>query len=118
MLEDPTTRYPSSRLITFPLDVTDAPAITTAFNQTTSYFGRIDVVFNNAGYFIVSEAEGMPHKAAREMFDVLLWGAENVMRKAIRCFRDINRPSGGLILNLSSCNVSIPQFGCVHYASA
>jgi NAD(P)-dependent dehydrogenase (short-subunit alcohol dehydrogenase family) len=118
MLEDLTTRYPSSRLVTFLLDVTDAPAITTAFNQATSYFGRIDVVFNNAGYFIVSEAEGMPHKAAREMFDVLLWGAENVMREAIRCFRDINRPAGGLILNVSSRNVSIPQLGCVHYASA
>ncbi|KAG2367754.1 hypothetical protein BDR07DRAFT_1271415 [Suillus spraguei] len=118
MLEDLTAKYPSSRLVTFPLDVTDTPSIATAFNQAISHFNRIDVVLNNAGYYIVSEAEGMPHKAAREMFDVLLWGAENVMREAIRCFRDVNRPMGGRLLNVSSRNALIPQVGTVHYASA
>ncbi|KAG1865838.1 hypothetical protein DFJ58DRAFT_770489, partial [Suillus subalutaceus] len=70
------------------------PSIAAAFNEAISHFNRIDVVLNNAGYCVVSEAEGMSHKAAREMFDVLLWGAENVMREAIRCFRDVNRPPG------------------------
>lgn len=118
MLEDLTAEYPSSRLVTFPLDVTDTPSITTAFNQAISHFNRVDVVLNNAGYYRVSETEGMPHKAAREMFDVLFWGAENVMREAIRCFRDVNRPIGGRILNVSSRNAFIPQVGTVHYASA
>lgn len=118
MLEDLTAKYPASRLITFLLDVTDTPSITAAFNEAISHFNRIDVVLNNAGYYIVSEAEGMPHKAAREMFDVLLWGAENVMREAIRCFRDVNRPVGGLLLNVSSRTAIIPQPGTVHYASA
>lgn len=118
MLEDLTAKYPPSRLITFPLDVTDTPSIATAFNQAISHFNRIDVVLNNAGYYIVSEAEGMSHKAAREMFDVLLWGAENVMREAIRCFRDVNRPMGGRLLNVSSRTAIVPQPGTVHYASA
>ncbi|KAG1885451.1 hypothetical protein F4604DRAFT_1726220 [Suillus subluteus] len=118
MLEDLTTRYPSSRLVTVPLDVTDTPSITTAFNQAISHFNRVDVVLNNAGYYIVSEAEGLSHKAAREMFDVLLWGAENVMREAIRCFRDVNRPMGGRILNLSSRNAFIPQVGTVNRVSS
>src|SRR6267154_762729 len=118
MFEDLTAQYPSSRLVTFPLDVTDTPSITTAFNHAISHFNRIDVVFNNAGYYIVSEAEGMPHKAAREMFDVMLWGAENVMREAIRCFRDVNRPMGGQLLNVSSRTAIVPQAGTVHYASA
>jgi len=118
MLEDLTAKYPSSRLVTFPLDVTDTPSITTAFNEALSHFNRIDIVLNNAGYYMVSEVEGMPHKAAREMFDVLLWGAENVMREAVRCFRDVNRPVGGRLLNLSSRTAIIPQPGTVHYASA
>ncbi|KAG2113928.1 uncharacterized protein F5147DRAFT_744111 [Suillus discolor] len=118
MLEDLTARYPSSRLVTFMLDVTDTPSITTAFNEALSHFNRIDIVLNNAGYCVVSEAEGASHKAAREMFDVLLWGAENVMREAIRCFRDINRPVGGRLLNLSSRTAIIPQPGTVHYAAA
>ncbi|KAG2055179.1 NAD(P)-binding protein [Suillus hirtellus] len=118
MLEDLTAKYPSSRLVTFLLDVTDTPSITTAFNEALSHFNRIDIVLNNAGYCMVSEAEGMSHKGAREMFDVLLWGAENVMREAIRCFRDVNRPMGGRLLNLSSRTAVIPQPGTVHYASA
>jgi NAD(P)-dependent dehydrogenase (short-subunit alcohol dehydrogenase family) len=118
MLEDLTAKYPSSRLVTFLLDVTDTPSITTVFNQAISHFNRVDIVLNNAGYYIVSEAEGLSHKAAREMFDVLLWGAENVMREAIRCFRDVNRPMGGRILNISSRNAFIPQVGTVHYAAA
>lgn len=118
MLEDLTAKYPSSRLITFLLDVTDTPSIAAAFNEAISHFNRIDIVLNNAGYYIVSEAEGMPHKAAREMFDVLLWGAENVMREAIRCFRDVNCPVGGRLLNVSSRTAIIPQPGTVHYASA
>ncbi|KAG1746104.1 hypothetical protein EDB19DRAFT_1953769 [Suillus lakei] len=109
MLEDLTARYPSSRLLTFPLDVTDTPSIAAAFNQAISHFNRVDVVLNNAGYYIVSEAEGMPHKAAREMFDVLLWGAENVMREAVRCFRDVNCPVGGRLLNVSSRTAIVPQ---------
>jgi NAD(P)-dependent dehydrogenase (short-subunit alcohol dehydrogenase family) len=118
MLEDLTAKYPTSRLVTFLLDVTDTPSITAAFNEAISHFNRIDVVLNNAGYYIVSEAEGMPHKAAREMFDVLLWGAENVMREAIRCFRDVNCPVGGRLLNVSSRTAILPQPGTVHYASA
>ncbi|KAG2153662.1 uncharacterized protein EDB93DRAFT_208120 [Suillus bovinus] len=118
MLEDLTAKYPSSRLAVFPLDVTDTPSITAAFNEALSHFNRIDIVLNNAGYYIVSEAEGIPHKAAREMFDVLLWGAENVMREAIRCFRDVNRPMGGRLLNVSSRTAMIPQPGSTHYASA
>ncbi|KAG1812418.1 uncharacterized protein BJ212DRAFT_1483055 [Suillus subaureus] len=118
MLEDLTAKYPSSRLVTFPLDVTDTPSIAAAFNEAISRFNRIDIVLNNAGYYMVSEAEGMSHRAAREMFDVLLWGAENVMREAIRCFRDVNRPMGGRLLNVSSRTAIIPQPGTVHYASA
>jgi len=118
MLEDLTAQYPSSRLITLPLDVTDAPSIAIAFDQAISHFNRVDVVFNNAGYCIVSEAEGMPHKAAREMFDVLFWAAENVMREAIRCFRDLNRPTGGRLLNVSSRTAIVPQAGTAHYAAA
>ncbi|KAG2121363.1 hypothetical protein BD769DRAFT_1009181 [Suillus cothurnatus] len=118
MLEDLTATYPSSRLVTFPLDVTDTPSIAPAFDVAVSHFNRIDVVLNNAGYSIVSEAEGVPHKTAREMFDVLFWGAENVMREAIRCFRDVNRPVGGRLINVSSRTAIIPQPGTVHYASA
>jgi hypothetical protein len=60
----------------------------------------------------------MPHKAAREMSDVLLWGTENVMREAIRCFREVTRPTGGRLLNISPRTASVPQAGVTRYASA
>ncbi|THG96423.1 hypothetical protein EW026_g5403 [Hermanssonia centrifuga] len=65
-------------------------------------FGRIDVVFNNAGYGMLAEVEGTPEDKARVMFDVNFWGATNVSREAVRFFREVNKPTGGRLLNVSS----------------
>lgn len=100
MLDDLTKLYPKNRLLTLPLDVTVPGDITTAFVKAREAFGRIDVVFNNAGLAIVSEAEGMPDDDAKLLFDTLFWGAANVTKEAVTTFRDFNRPPGGRLLQV------------------
>ncbi|KAF9234463.1 hypothetical protein BU15DRAFT_89984 [Melanogaster broomeanus] len=74
-----------------------------AFSQTKESFGRLDVVFNNAGYGIFGASEATPTDAARALFDVNFWGAVNVSRAAVKFFREVNEPGrGGVLLQNSS----------------
>lgn len=118
MISDLSTKYPASQLLVLELDVSDPAAITIAFNQAVASFNRVDVVLNNAGFYVVGEVEGISDKSSRAMFDTMFWGAGNVMREAVRCFRDINRPMGGQLLNVSSRTALLPQPGAVLYAAS
>lgn len=117
-MTDLSTKYPASQLLVLQLDVSDPAAITAAFKQAVATFNRVDVVLNNAGFYVVGEVEGISDKNSRAMFDAMFWGAGNVMKEAIRCFRDINRPMGGQLLNVSSRTALVPQPGSTLYAAA
>lgn len=102
VLTDLQKKYPEDRLLVLQLDVTKPSEITAAFEAAVARFGRIDVVFNNAGYAVQGEAEGTPHDVARKMFEVNFWGAANVTHEAVRVFREVNNPKGGRLLQMSS----------------
>ena len=95
-----------------------AQDIKDAFAKAKETFGRIDVVFNNAGWAVAGEIEGHPEKEARRMFDTNFWGAANVSKEAVRFFRDENKPSGGLLLNNSALNGVQAQPGLGYYAAS
>ncbi|KIJ67600.1 hypothetical protein HYDPIDRAFT_26026 [Hydnomerulius pinastri MD-312] len=117
MLSDIPAQY-SSQLLVLTVDVKDPVQITKAFDGALKRFGRIDVVFNNAGICIISEAEGMNEEHARDMFDVLFWGAANVTKEAIKVFRESNKPAGGHLLQMSSRTALKVVPGVAHYAAA
>ncbi|KZT72439.1 NAD(P)-binding protein [Daedalea quercina L-15889] len=102
-----------SRLLILQLDVTRIEQIQETFAEAVTAFGRIDVVFNNAGYALLGEVEGTPDDAARAVLEVNLWGAVNVTREAIRVFREVNVPQGGRLLQVSSSVAvgSLPALG-------
>lgn len=112
-LDDLKAKYPATQLITIKLDVDKAQEITEAFAKAKAAFGRIDVVFNNAGWSMMGETEGVPEDVARKLFETNFWGASNVSREAVRFFREENKPSGGLLLNNSSLMgiTAIPGMG-------
>lgn len=101
-LADLQQKYPEDRLLVLPLDVTKAGEITKAFDAAAARFGRVDVVFNNAGFAVQGEVEGTPDDVARKLFEVNFWGAANVTREAVRVFREVNKPQGGRLLQMSS----------------
>ncbi|EGN97879.1 hypothetical protein SERLA73DRAFT_74131 [Serpula lacrymans var. lacrymans S7.3] len=113
-----TALYPPSQLLALPLDVTDPSSITAAFQHARATFGRVDVVFNNAGFYVVSEAEGISDVRARQAFEVLFWGAAAVSREAVAFFRDVNDPRGGRLLQMSSRTALEGPACSVHYAAA
>ncbi|KAG2053315.1 NAD(P)-binding protein [Suillus hirtellus] len=103
VLSDLQARYSSDKLLVLKVDVTKQEDIDEAFARTRSAFGRLDVVFNNAGYGLIAEIEGTPDDIARGIFETNFWGATNVSRAAVKFLREVNEPGkGGIILQVSS----------------
>jgi NAD(P)-dependent dehydrogenase (short-subunit alcohol dehydrogenase family) len=102
VLSDLAEQYPSSQLLIIQMDVVKTSEVAAAFAKAKEVFGRVDVVFNNAGIAILGEMESMSDQDARQIFEVNFWGASNVMREAIRTFREVNKPTGGRLLQVSS----------------
>ncbi|KAG1725519.1 NAD(P)-binding protein [Suillus lakei] len=94
--------YPSSQLLIVQMDVVKSSEVAAAFAKAKEVFGRVDVVFNNAGMTIIGEMESLSDEEARRIVEVNFWGASNVTREAIRMFREVNRPIGGRLLQVSS----------------
>ena len=113
VLNDFAAQYTSEQLLVLRLDVSKPDEIKAAFAKAKEAFGRIDVVFNNAGYAVAGELEGVPDKSARMMFEVNFWGAAHVSQEAVRFFREENKPQGGrLIQNSAGVGlVTMPTFG-------
>lgn len=101
-LADLAAKHSPEKLLVLKLDVTDPAQIKAAFNAAKERFGRIDVVFNNAGIAVLAEVEGASDAGARKTFEVNFWGAANVSREAVKFFREVNKPVGGLLLQNSS----------------
>ncbi|KAF7795780.1 hypothetical protein EIP86_006947 [Pleurotus ostreatoroseus] len=101
-LDDLKAKYAADKLLVLRLDVTIAKEIADAFQKAIDVFGRIDVVFNNAGYSVFAEVEGTTNEVARALFNTNFFGAMDVSREAVRVFRDVNRPIGGRLLITSS----------------
>ncbi|EPQ54259.1 NAD P-binding protein [Gloeophyllum trabeum ATCC 11539] len=101
-LDDLRGNYPSTQLLVLKVDVTNKQDIQDAFNAAKNAFHQVDIIFNNAGYGILGEIEGTPEETARAMFDVNFWGAANVTIEGVKFMRDVNKPAGGRILQVTS----------------
>ncbi|AGB73167.1 MULTISPECIES: oxidoreductase [Rhizobium] len=86
------------RMITLPLDVTDAAAAKAAVEKAVETFGGFDVLVNNAGYGLFGAIEEGTPEEYRPMFEVNVFGLIETTRAAL----PILRRSGGTIVNMSS----------------
>ena len=103
MLQELSASCPEDKLLVLKVDVANPADIHHTFARIKEVFGRLDVVFNNAGTVIVGEAEMTPIDDARALFDVNFWGAVHASRESIKFFREVNEPGrGGILLQSSS----------------
>ena len=99
-------------------DVTDPTAVAHFFTAVKERYGRIDVVFNNAGRFAPATSFGdLDVPTWREMIDTNLNGAFYVAREAFRAMRDQN-PQGGRIINNGSISAYVPRPGAASYTTS
>jgi NAD(P)-dependent dehydrogenase (short-subunit alcohol dehydrogenase family)/ketosteroid isomerase-like protein len=93
-------RFPDHALL-LQLDVTDAAAARSVVRQAVRRFGRIDVVFNNAGFGYVGAIEELTDDQLHEQLDVSLFGVINVTRAALPQLRE---QRAGHFVQMSSLN--------------
>jgi SDR family mycofactocin-dependent oxidoreductase len=92
-------REAGSECLTFAGDVRDDATITAAVAATVSQFGRIDILFNNAGICAYGLAHELTEEAWDSMLDINLKGAWLVARRVIPVM--IAQRSGVIINNAS-----------------
>ncbi|MCB1504173.1 MAG: SDR family oxidoreductase [Hyphomicrobiaceae bacterium] len=90
-------------------DVSDPLSVKSLFQATVQAFGRVDVLFNNAGIFAPpSYIEDMPVATWRQMVDVNLSGVIYCCQEAIRVMKR-QAPKGGRIINNGSISAMTPR---------
>ena len=107
-------KYPES-VLTLELDVTRPGQAKTAIDEAYAYFGRLDIVLNNAGYSLVGTIEEASAEDVKAMYDTNIFGALAVIKAALPLLR---KQGGGHILGTSSNlgHVTLPVIG--YYCSS
>jgi NAD(P)-dependent dehydrogenase (short-subunit alcohol dehydrogenase family) len=108
----------SSGAVAMPCDVADAQAVRALFDAVQQRFGRLDLLFNNAG---VSPRATTPDDLSAREWDagiaVNLSGAFYCLSNAFRLMR-AQSPQGGRIINNGSISAHTPRPGSIAYTAS
>jgi len=105
------------RALAVPTDVTDPKSIRALFEATKQAFGRLDLLFNNAGTGAPAvPLEDLTVEAWRRVVDVNLTGAFLCTQEAFRLMKD-QAPRGGRIINNGSISAHVPRPNSAPYTA-
>ncbi|MHC5263419.1 SDR family oxidoreductase [Streptomyces sp. UC4497] len=99
-------------------DVSDADAVAALFATVADRFGRLDLLFNNAGTFGPGGVgiEDLEYDAWRQVVDVNLNGAFLCAQAAFRQMKEQD-PQGGRIINNGSISAHAPRPRSIAYTT-
>lgn len=105
------------RMLAVVTDVTDAASIRSLFAKTKEAFGRLDVLFNNAGIGAPRVAlEDLPLEAWKAVVDTNLTGSFICTQEAFKIMKD-QTPMGGRIINNGSISAYVPRPDSIAYTA-
>ncbi len=115
-LEETAAQAPD-RMVVVPTDVADPDQITALFDQVKSRYGRLDLLFNNAG----TGAPPVPFEEVslahwKRVVDVNLTAPFLCTQHAFRIMKDQD-PRGGRIINNGSISAHVPRPRSAAYTS-
>ena len=105
-----------SRALVVPTDVCDPQAIRSLFAQTKSAFGRLDLLFNNAGIGAAGLLEDLTVEQWKAVVDTNLTGSFLCTQEAFKIMKDQN-PRGGRIINNGSISAYTPRVRSAPYTA-
>jgi NAD(P)-dependent dehydrogenase (short-subunit alcohol dehydrogenase family) len=105
------------RALAVPTDVSDPDSVNALFEATVRAFGRVDVLFNNAGV----SAPGIPLEDLtlaqwKNVVDINLTGMFLCIQQAFRVMKT-QTPRGGRIINNGSISATTPRPNSIAYTS-
>ena len=105
------------RALIVPTDVTDPTAVDELFNRTIEAFGRLDLLFNNAGRGAPRvEFDEISYEDWKAVVDVNLTGVFLCTQRAFRIMKN-QTPQGGRIINNGSISAHTPRPNSSPYTS-
>ena len=108
----------ASDALILPYDVCDAAAVDAAFDKAVQEWGRLDVLFNNAGTGLVPQTpDEVDPQEFRRIIDVNVTGVFICARAAFRVMR-AQSPQGGRIINNGSVSAHAPRPGSIGYTAS
>ena len=107
----------ADRCLVVPADVSDEASVQNMFAKVVSHFGRLDLLFNNAGV----NAPGIPLEELsldqwKNVVDINLTGMFLCIREAFRVMK-AQTPRGGRIINNGSISATTPRPNSIAYTS-
>jgi NAD(P)-dependent dehydrogenase (short-subunit alcohol dehydrogenase family) len=107
----------ATRALAVPTDVTSAPAVAELFDVIRARFGRLDLLFNNAGVFTPgTPLEDLPLAQWQAAVDTNLSGSFLCLQQAFRLMK-AQQPRGGRIINNGSISAHAPRPRSVAYTA-
>ncbi|MDP1899905.1 MAG: SDR family oxidoreductase [Rubrivivax sp.] len=107
----------ASRGLAVPCDVSDETAVAALFDTVRQRFGRLDLLFNNAGTGLsVQTPDELGGAAWRRVVDTNLNGAFYCLAAAFKLMRE-QQPQGGRIINNGSISAHAPRPGSIAYTA-
>ncbi|MFE6099001.1 SDR family oxidoreductase [Streptomyces laurentii] len=117
-LEETAAALPPGRGLVVPTDVTSSEQVTALFEAVRARFGRVDLLFNNAGTFAGggTPVEDLDPAVWRAIVDVNLTGAFLCAQAAFRTMKE-QSPQGGRIINNGSVSAHVPRPHSIGYTA-
>jgi NAD(P)-dependent dehydrogenase (short-subunit alcohol dehydrogenase family) len=107
----------ASRALAAPADVTRPDAVADLFSLVKARYGRLDLLFNNAGIFSPGlPLEDFPFEQWQRAVDTNLSGAFLCMQQAFRLMKQ-QQPRGGRIVNNGSISAHAPRPNSAAYTA-
>ncbi len=106
-----------SRALVVSTDVSDPAAVRALFAQTQQTFGRLDLLFNNAGFGAPQiPLEELTYEQWTSVVDVNLTGSFLCTQEAFRIMKS-QTPRGGRIINNGSVSAHVPRPNSAPYTA-
>ncbi|GAB1387240.1 SDR family oxidoreductase [Melaminivora sp.] len=111
------TSNAGTRALVLPADVTDPDAVRALFDQVVQHFGRLDLLFNNAGTGAPAvPLEELSVQQWKSVVDVNLNGMFYCLQNAFRVMK-AQAPQGGRIINNGSISAHTPRPQSIAYTA-
>jgi NAD(P)-dependent dehydrogenase (short-subunit alcohol dehydrogenase family) len=103
--------------LAIPTDICDPDAVRSLFARVAEKWGRLDLLFNNAGVFgQPAPLEEVPVEQWRTIVDTNLTGSFLCAQEAFRAMK-AQQPQGGRIINNGSISAHVPRPQAVGYTA-
>ncbi|WP_327306996.1 SDR family oxidoreductase [Streptomyces sp. NBC_01298] len=110
--------HPDAEVLCVRADVSDPDDVAALFETVRARYGRVDLLFNNAGTFGPAGValEDLSYEAWRSVVDVNLTGSFLCAQAAFRVMK-AQDPQGGRIINNGSISAHVPRPNSIVYTA-